>query len=666
MSKIMIRILAFLILFLALSSIPAMGQISSGTAQRIIKGSTLPAACAVGDVFFKTSATVGSYQCTSANTWEIFASGGGSGTVTNTGTLTSGKVILGNAGDDIIASKVTLTNPATTAVITILDNKTFTVNHTLTLAGTVATVMTFPTTSATIARTDAANTFTGVQTMTSPSITTSLVTGSTTFALLNTVATTINFGGVATALNIGAGAETILNFGGFTTASQFRFLEPSGSGTNYSAFKAVAQGADITYSLPPTVGAAGTVLTDVAGNGVLTWAAGGGGAPGGADTQVQFNDASAFGGDAGLTYNKTTNVVTITAGGLVLATSGTITQTSASATAFESGPNGGTNPVLRLVNSTGSQATGLSITGLAAAGGVTLTAISSGSDEAIRLVAKGTGSVIVPQGAAATPGLTFNVGGGSDDGFWSRANGLIDISHGGAHVYEFQADALIMDTSVRLGWDATGAPTLLDTALSRNGIGIVEINNGTAGQWGSLKLGIRDAGTTTVTNGLTIGHQSSGTPAAGLGSAVLFNINSTTTADQEAAQIAALWTTATHASRTADLTVSLVNNAAAKAEVFRIKASGLLVLPQVITAAATTGNQTIQTMVGTVNVAATGTTVTVTNATVTTSSQVFAVTRTNDTVCSVKNVVPGAGSFVINLTAACNAETSIGWWIINN
>ncbi len=41
--------------------------------------------------------------------------------------------------------------------------------------------------------------------------------------------------------------------------------------------------------------------------------------PGGLDTQVQFNDSSAFGGDAGLTYNKTSNVLTITSGGLTLA-----------------------------------------------------------------------------------------------------------------------------------------------------------------------------------------------------------------------------------------------------------------------------------------------------------------------------------------------------------
>ena len=163
-----------------------------------------------------------------------------------------------------------------TGVLTIAASKTLTASNTLTLAGTDGTTMTFPSTSATIARTDAGQTFTGVQAMTSPDITTSLTTPSTTFALLNATATTVNAFAATTTLNIGASATCILNFGGSTTASEFRFLEPSGSGTNYSAFKAVAQGASITYSLPPTVGAANTQLTDVAGNGVLTWEAAGG------------------------------------------------------------------------------------------------------------------------------------------------------------------------------------------------------------------------------------------------------------------------------------------------------------------------------------------------------------------------------------------------------
>lgn len=57
--------------------------------------------------------------------------------------------------------------PATSATISVTDGKKLSVANTLTLSGTDGTVMTFPSTSATIARTDAANTFTGASTATS-------------------------------------------------------------------------------------------------------------------------------------------------------------------------------------------------------------------------------------------------------------------------------------------------------------------------------------------------------------------------------------------------------------------------------------------------------------------------------------------------------------------
>ena len=54
--------------------------------------------------------------------------------------------------------------------------------------------------------------------------------------------------------------------------------------------------------------------------------AGSGGAPGGSTTQLQFNDAGAFGGDADLTWNKTTNVMTV-GGDVNLNDGGTYTTT---------------------------------------------------------------------------------------------------------------------------------------------------------------------------------------------------------------------------------------------------------------------------------------------------------------------------------------------------
>jgi len=47
---------------------------------------------------------------------------------------------------------------------------------------------------------------------------------------------------------------------------------------------------------------------------VLGAAGGGVGTPGGSDTQCQFNDGGSFGGDAGCTYNKTTDILTVLGG----------------------------------------------------------------------------------------------------------------------------------------------------------------------------------------------------------------------------------------------------------------------------------------------------------------------------------------------------------------
>jgi len=90
--------------------------------------------------------------------------------VTNTGTgdnvlATSATLVTPTLGVASATSinKVALTAPATGSTLTIAEGKTLTANHSLTLAGTDATTMTFPTTSATIARTDAGQTFTGTQ-----------------------------------------------------------------------------------------------------------------------------------------------------------------------------------------------------------------------------------------------------------------------------------------------------------------------------------------------------------------------------------------------------------------------------------------------------------------------------------------------------------------------
>jgi len=108
-------------------------------------------------------------------TGTLSASRGGTGVTSATGT---GSVVLSisptlvtpvlGVATATTINKVALTAPASSATLTIADGKTLTANHSLTLAGTDSTVMTFPSTNATIARTDAAQTFAGTQTFSGP------------------------------------------------------------------------------------------------------------------------------------------------------------------------------------------------------------------------------------------------------------------------------------------------------------------------------------------------------------------------------------------------------------------------------------------------------------------------------------------------------------------
>lgn len=76
---------------------------------------------------------------------------------------------------------------------------------------------------------------------------------------------------------------------------------------------------------------------DASGNaeGCFTPAGSGSGTPGGADTQVQFNNAGSFAGDAGMTFNSGTNVLTVT-GGVVANLTGNASGNAGTATALAS------------------------------------------------------------------------------------------------------------------------------------------------------------------------------------------------------------------------------------------------------------------------------------------------------------------------------------------
>src|SRR5215469_5017899 len=75
-------------------------------------GPALPATCVVGQIYFKTTTTVGLNQCLTANTWTALGTGG-TGTVTNTGgSLTLNAVVLGAGGNDTKVSTGITSNGA--------------------------------------------------------------------------------------------------------------------------------------------------------------------------------------------------------------------------------------------------------------------------------------------------------------------------------------------------------------------------------------------------------------------------------------------------------------------------------------------------------------------------------------------------------------------------
>lgn len=80
----------------------------------------------------------------------------------------------------------------------------------------------------------------------------------------------------------------------------------------------------------------------------------------------------------------------------------------------------------------------------------------------------------------------------------------------------------------------------------------------------------------------------------------------------------------------------------------------------------TTGAVTINKPTGRVNIAASGTSLVVTNNLITSTSHPFGNVATNDTTCKSVAIIVGTGSMTIIPNTAPTAETAVDFWIINN
>jgi hypothetical protein len=124
------------------------------------------------------------------------------------------------------------------------------------------------------------------------------------------------------------------------------------------------------------------------------------------------------------------------------------------------------------------------------------------------------------------------------------------------------------------GTTATGQVTILSGLTNRNAL----FAQGAAGGTFAPLVGVVNPSVTNIatTHVLSLRARSTGTPAAGFGGTLNLMAQTTTTNDVHAAEIVWSWTTATHATRTSQLVVSVVAGATA-VNVLTIDSAGLTI-----------------------------------------------------------------------------------------
>ncbi len=280
-----------------------------------------------------------------------------------------------------------------------------------------------------------------------------------------------------------------------------------------------------------------------------------------------------------------------------------ITCTSLSATSFITNPGAGA----------GSERFGAAAVASGAGSSVFGSAGTAGSNTFCCVfgdTASATGTVAVSMGhGAVAPAGNVSIGNASTGNAANGVNiGNSSVSNGNVTIGQSASGG--SSTNVVIGTTCVASATgsiLIGSALIDSGVantlrigvflenvaGVGKFYNGVLGRWGSLQLGVYDAGLSTAPVGLTLGHQTSGTKAsitAGMGISLLMNADSTTTADQNCVQITGLFTTPTHASIVSDIIFYTRTGGAALAEAGRFTgAKDFNVIGAILTADPTSG-----------------------------------------------------------------------------
>ncbi len=268
------------------------------------------------------------------------------------------------------------------------------------------------------------------------------------------------------------------------------------------------------------------------------------------------------------------------------------------------------------------------------------------------LTYNGAGGVSIPNGGLSVAGGTISAIDYTGD--WTGS--VINPLYGGTGVNNGS-------NTITLGGNLTTSGAFASTFTMTAATGVTFPTTGTLATLAGSETFTNKTITSPTLSGTLIGSGTIGgsTTINTAGSITGFNIVATGLMRAAAASTIE-WNGRTKLSSTTDGAFKVSTNAGTSN--FSIGATGAITVPTTVTTAGTTGAVTINKPSGTVNIAAAGTSVVVTNSLVSANSIVYAVIRTNDATARIANVVPASGSFTINIVA-CTAEVSIGFFVIN-
>jgi hypothetical protein len=92
--------------------------------------------------------------------------------------------------------------------------------------------------------------------------------------------------------------------------------------------------------------------------------------------------------------------------------------------------------------------------------------------------------------AGTASSMSIGLGGGLVNGFWKPTGNFVNVGINSADIFQFSASGASAGSGLLIGWSASTAPgtTGVDLAFARNGSGVIEGNSGTKGTYAGTKL----------------------------------------------------------------------------------------------------------------------------------------------------------------------------------